>query len=109
MVHQQVRFDLTHGIEHHPDNNQETGTAKKFSDCPVNIKRFIHDVRQNRNHRKENCPRQRQTRHCTVQIVGGRPPRTNTRNISTPTLKVIRDLYWIKLRRNPEVGEKQNH
>src|SRR5207249_10475717 len=51
----------------------------------------------------------RRSRHCEIKKIGSRLSRSHTRNVSAVFLQVIRDLGWLKLRRNPEITEKENH
>src|SRR5690606_16867644 len=42
MTVQQMRFNLPHGIQHDPHNNQQTGTAKETGDNEVDVEVLAH-------------------------------------------------------------------
>src|SRR5690349_21638244 len=53
MAHQQMRFHLAHGIEHHADENQHAGAAEERRDRVRHLEEAVQDDRNNRDDRQE--------------------------------------------------------
>src|SRR5688500_6971392 len=109
VTHQQVRFHLAHGIEHHADENEDAGAAKERRNLIRDVQEAIKEVGNNRDDRQEDRAREGDAPHGVVQIIAGGLAGTNARNVAAVFLEVVGDLDFIELSGHPEIGEKENH
>src|SRR6266480_6074002 len=96
---------LSHGIEHYADNDQQARATEKLRGDGRNVQSLAHKAGQNRYQRKKNRPGEREPRHGEIKKIGSRFSRSHPRDVTTVFLQVVRDLRWLKLRRNPEITE----
>ena len=73
------------------------------------VQSLAEQARQNRDQRKENRAGKGQPRHREVEEIRRRFARTHARDVAAVFLQIIRDLRGLKLRRDPEIAEEENH
>ena len=54
MAHGQMGFQLTHGIQHHADHNQQTGATEKLRNHERNSECVVQEHRKQRQHLNRN-------------------------------------------------------
>src|SRR6266480_2863328 len=100
---------LAHGIEYHADDDQQAGAAEKLRCDDGNVQSLAEQTWQDRYQSKKNRSGEREPRHGKIKKVGSRFPRPDTGDIATIFFQVVRDLGWLKLGRDPEITEEENH
>src|SRR5439155_8014823 len=100
---------LAHRVEHYADNDQQAGAAEKLRRDGRNVQPLAHKAGQNRYQRKKNRAGEREPGHGEIKKIGSRFSGPDSGNVTTVFLEVIRDLRWLKLGRNPEIAEEENH
>src|ERR1700730_10242938 len=66
-------------------------------------------LRQHRDHGEKNRAGKCQSCHCEIEKIRRRLSRSHTWDVTAVFLEIIGDLSRLKLRRDPEVTEKENH
>src|SRR4029450_11515932 len=104
-----MRLYLAHGVEHYADNDQQAGATEKLRRDGRNVQSLAHEAGQNRYQRKKNRAGEREPRHGEIKKIGSRFSGPDSGNVTTVFFQVIRDLRWLKLGRNPEIAEEEDH
>ena len=97
MTHQQVRFHLTHRIQHHADRNQQTGSAEERSHQGGHVKLPVHHRGNHGNHRQENGSGKSDFRHRIVEKFRRWCAGTDTRHITAVFFQIISNLHRLEL------------
>src|SRR4030095_7876599 len=100
---------LAHGIEYDADNNQQAGAAEKLRCDDGNVHPLAKKTWQDRYYSQKDCAGECQPRHGEIKKIGSRFPRPNTGDIATIFFQIVSDLGGLKLRRDPEITEEENH
>src|SRR5881628_199448 len=104
----QVCLHLSHGVEHDAYDDQQAGAAEKLRRDHGHIQSLAQKTGQNRDERQENPAGKRESRHCEIEKIGSRFPRTHAWNVTAIFFKIVGDLSRLKLCGDPEVTEKEN-
>src|SRR5439155_6305173 len=89
--------------------DQQARPAKELRCDHWHIQSLAQKAWQNRDQRQKNRARKRESRHREIKKVGSRFAGPHSRNVTAVFLQIVRDLRWLKLRRNLEITEKENH
>ena len=105
----QMRFNLTHRVQHDTDNNEQTRAAKKLRGYRWHVQTLAQQTREHCYDREEDRACERQTRHGVIEKIRSWLPGSDTRNVTAIFLKIVCDLRWLKLGRDPKIAEEENH
>src|SRR5882762_5048589 len=102
-------FNLTHRIKHHTNDNEQTCAAEELRGYRWHVQTLTQQTREHCYNRQENRARESQTRHCEIEKLGRRFAWTHARNVTAVLFQIVCDLRRLKLRRDPEITEEENH
>src|SRR5438046_6833193 len=100
---------LAHRVEHYADNDQQARAAEKLGCDGRNVQSLAHKAGQNRYQRKKKRAGEREPRHGEIKKIRSRFSGPDSGNVAAIFFQVIRDLRWLKLGRNPEITEEEDH
>src|SRR6266542_2170869 len=104
-----MRLHLAHGIEHDADNDQQTRAAEKLRGDRWDVQSLAHKTWQDCYQCKKNRAGKGEPRHGEIEKIRSRFSRSDSRNVTTVFLEIVRDLRWLELRGNPKITEEENH
>src|SRR3954465_13555517 len=102
-------FHLAHGIKHHADKDEDTGSSKELGDRVRDVHKTVEDNRLSRDDGEKNGARQANTAHGIMKVSTSRLTRTDPWKITAMFFQIIGDLQLVELRRHPEIRKEQDH
>src|SRR5256714_11190176 len=105
VAHQELRLELLHGLERHPDRDEDRRPAEREL---LDVPRVQHDVGDQRDGREEQRAGQRDAYEDVVQVVRGGPAWTDPRNEPSVLPDVVGRVHRVERDRRVEVGEEDD-
>src|SRR4029077_5640811 len=92
VAHEQVRFHLTHRVEHHTDQDQNVRPAEECGDRIRHAHETVEHDRNDSDHRQENSACQSNSAHGVVKIGAGGLAGAHAGDVAAMLLEVVSDL-----------------
>jgi len=105
----EMRFNLAHGVEHHAHDDQQARASKKLGGDLRHMHALAQKRRQDRDHGQEKRAGKGEPGHGIIEKIRGWFAWSNARDVGSMLLQIVRDLSRLKLRRDPEIAEKEDH
>ena len=108
MPHGEMRLQLTHGIQHNADHDQQTGAAEELGNHKGDPEAAVKHHGKYRKRKKEHRTAGSDSGHGTVEEIGSGLTGTDSGDESTLFFQVIRNLQGVELICHPEETEGKN-
>ena len=105
----QVSLDLPHRVEHDTNDDQQTCATEKLSGDYRYVQPLAEEAWKNCDERQKNRAGKRQPRHREIKKISCWFSRAHTGDVTAVFFQIIRNLSWLKLCRDPEIAEEENH